>query len=198
MFLPRAPSPLYLLVCLLCYPKSFPVTMERRPHPFPFRTRSLSSSSPMVLQSYVLWESRTLPGLHLYREVFSISEDLVFFAWPGTPTGAEMGRTFLEVKVLSAPDTLLCTCKGGCFVAAIWPSCVEELCASYHAPLRSLSLATCPKATGDRLSAQRLFTKKSRLAKREMCTQWVIRDREILKFEKIGGNTNPGLKNSQI
>ncbi len=54
----------------------------------------------MVLQSYVLWESRTLPGLHLYREVFSLAEDLVFFALPGTPTGAEMGRTLLAVKVL--------------------------------------------------------------------------------------------------
>ena len=33
----------------------------------------------MVLQSYVLWESRTLPGLHLYREVVSLLTTSFFF-----------------------------------------------------------------------------------------------------------------------
>ena len=36
--------------------------MEERSHPTPFRTRQLSSPSPMILQS-LLWESRSPPSL---------------------------------------------------------------------------------------------------------------------------------------
>jgi hypothetical protein len=35
--------------------------MARRPHPFPSRTRSLSSSAPMVLRGQTAWESRSPP-----------------------------------------------------------------------------------------------------------------------------------------
>ena len=41
------------------------VAMARRPHPFPSRTRSLSSSAPMVLRGQTAWESRTPPP-HTY------------------------------------------------------------------------------------------------------------------------------------
>ncbi|CAK7038361.1 MAG: hypothetical protein DELT_00668 [Desulfovibrio sp.] len=40
------------------------VSIERRAHPVPFRTRQLSSSSPMILHIYV-WESRPMPALFL-------------------------------------------------------------------------------------------------------------------------------------
>ena len=36
--------------------------MEERVHPIPFRTRKLSSPSPMILH-ISMWESRSTPGL---------------------------------------------------------------------------------------------------------------------------------------
>ena len=42
--------------------RDFLAAMERRVHPIPFRTRQLSSPSPMILQS-LLWESRSPPSL---------------------------------------------------------------------------------------------------------------------------------------
>ena len=38
--------------------------MEERVHPIPFRTRKLSSPSPMILH-ISMWESRSTPGLFL-------------------------------------------------------------------------------------------------------------------------------------
>ena len=42
------------------------MVIAKRTHPFPSRTRQLSSSAPMVLQ-VKLWESRTSPGLFYFR-----------------------------------------------------------------------------------------------------------------------------------
>ncbi len=58
--------------------------IEKRPHPIPFRTRKLSSSSPMILASS-RWESRSLPGLLFKR---SISKDMDLFYGPRRDFGA--------------------------------------------------------------------------------------------------------------
>src|SRR5262245_35403442 len=54
----------------------FPVVIERRSHPFPFRTRQLSSASPMILRGqlrgkvgrrrYNMKGPRAIEGLSLY------------------------------------------------------------------------------------------------------------------------------------
>ncbi|GEM_PF-5275642 len=54
-------------------------------------------------------------GFNVYqlRDAREVPQGTSFFCGaPGTPTGAEMGRTLLEVKVLSAPDTLAGTGRG--------------------------------------------------------------------------------------
>jgi len=37
-------------------PMAIPLTIEKRRHPFPSRTRKLSSSSPMVLPGFLVGE----------------------------------------------------------------------------------------------------------------------------------------------
>jgi hypothetical protein len=43
-----------------------PVAIAKRTHPFPFRTRKLSSSAPMVVGGATPCESRMLPGLSFH------------------------------------------------------------------------------------------------------------------------------------
>ena len=45
------------------------VSIEKRVHPIPFRTRKLSASSPMILRIFT-WESRPMPRLSLERLLF--------------------------------------------------------------------------------------------------------------------------------
>ena len=45
------------------------VSIEKRVHPIPFRTRKLSASSPMILRTFT-WESRPMPRLSLERLLF--------------------------------------------------------------------------------------------------------------------------------
>ena len=42
------------------------MSIEKRVHPIPFRTRKLSASSPMILRIFT-WESRPMPRLSLER-----------------------------------------------------------------------------------------------------------------------------------
>ncbi len=84
-----------------CAPKSFvrpfgAVAMARRPHPYPSRTRSLSSSAPMVLRGHTAWESRTLPPHPLYKNPLGPQKDprgfLFLFA------GCRVGTVFPLVE----------------------------------------------------------------------------------------------------
>ena len=45
------------------------MSIEKRVHPIPFRTRKLSASSPMILRIFT-WESRPMPRLSLERLLF--------------------------------------------------------------------------------------------------------------------------------
>ena len=52
-----------------------PVIIVERPHPFPFRTRKLSSLTPMVLPSWR--ESRSSPGFFLFRGIYFVAPPFV-------------------------------------------------------------------------------------------------------------------------
>src|SRR4026207_327797 len=64
----------------------FPVVIERRSHPFPFRTRQLSSASPMILRGQLRGKvgrrrdnmkgPRAIAGLGLYSHLVTIMHRL--------------------------------------------------------------------------------------------------------------------------
>ena len=55
--------------------------MEERVHPIPFRTRKLSSPSPMILHN-VMWESRPLSTIAPRPLAALSARGLVFLRWP--------------------------------------------------------------------------------------------------------------------
>ena len=68
--------------------------MEERVHPIPFRTRKLSSPSPMILHN-VMWESRPLPKIvrdplaaHSARGSFFVPAPPGIFLFWGRQAGA--------------------------------------------------------------------------------------------------------------
>ena len=66
------------------------MSIEKRVHPIPFRTRKLSASSPMILRIFT-WESRPMPRLSLERLLF---RSLSSFKGPFSSE-----RPFLRLKV---------------------------------------------------------------------------------------------------
>ena len=87
------------------------VAIEERVHPTPFRTRKLSSPSPMILHN-VMWESRPLPKI-VRRPPCSSQREGVFFV-PGIsflcPCRAWTGRCLLVLS--STPLRLLPDASG--------------------------------------------------------------------------------------
>ena len=82
--------------------------MEERVHPIPFRTRKLSSPSPMILHN-VMWESRPLPTSFKAPRCYSRGE-LCYF----TP------RLFLRSAVLIRKALEALTAKAtSCGIAAV-------------------------------------------------------------------------------
>src|SRR3977135_2641131 len=67
------------------------VVLARGLNPFPYRTRPLNSSAPMVL-SLKAWKSRSLPGL--LKTVFSSSRLSIQHAAAGKPAAAFLLRGF--------------------------------------------------------------------------------------------------------
>ena len=75
---PSTLSVVYEFISKFCWKYSFSVAIAKRQHPFPSRTRKLSSSAPMVLHREAVWESRTPPKI-FYKAPFPIIRLRGFF-----------------------------------------------------------------------------------------------------------------------
>ena len=79
------------------------VAIEERVHPTPFRTRKLSSPSPMILHN-VMWESRPLPKI--VRDPLAAHSARGSFFVPAPPGIflLRKGRTELPSTLIPIPD----------------------------------------------------------------------------------------------
>ena len=80
------------------------VAIEERVHPTPFRTRKLSSPSPMILHN-VMWESRPLPKIVRRPPCCSQREGVFFYALPLVGATARSKRFLALHVILIVPGT---------------------------------------------------------------------------------------------
>lgn len=80
------------------------MSIEKRVHPIPFRTRKLSASSPMILRIFT-WESRPMPRLSLERLLYrSLSSFKGMFRRPipkaplSPPSADAPGRSSVRIS----------------------------------------------------------------------------------------------------
>ena len=71
--------------------------MEERVHPIPFRTRKLSSPSPMILHN-VMWESRPLSTIAPKPLAALSARGFVFSFLPPSLRNLPVPCSFLEVR----------------------------------------------------------------------------------------------------